>query len=92
MSFYHAAITKRAWMKAWVENALSEQVREYRFKALCSAFGLSEHYLGMHLEGKVGMGPYLADEILQWCASEDVSPNNPAQFDHWLKDIDINGG
>ena len=82
----------RTFLQDWSLNALSDEVRQYRLSTLASAFGLRENTIEKYLVNEVSIGMMLVREMVAWCKENpDVSPNNPAQNDHWIKSVDLNG-
>ena len=91
MTVYATAMNERTKIKAWIDNALSETVKNYRLQTLAQSFGLSPAYVERYVNGISTMGHRLRAEIVIWCdENPNVSPNAPVDGKHWIADIDLN--
>ena len=76
--YYRFGVDSRAYLRAWIDHALSPANREYRLERLAAAVGLTTSYVTAYLDGKASIGWGLQEVMNDWASEHvDVSLNAP---------------
>lgn len=76
--YHRFSVESRAYLRAWVNHALSSENREYRLTKLAAAVGLGVGMMRRYIEGEIGIGSGLAEILIEWASDHlDLSLNDP---------------
>lgn len=76
--YYRFGVDSRAYLRAWIDHALSPANREYRLERLAAAFGLTTGYVTAFIEGRASIAWGLQEVMNDWAFDHaEISLNAP---------------
>lgn len=78
--FHRYVVETRAYLRDWVNHALSPANREYRLAKLAAAVGLGTQFMERYLAGEASIGHGLLEVMNDWASDHvDIGANSPTE-------------
>jgi hypothetical protein len=76
--YYRYGVETRAYVRAWIDHALSPENRTYRLEKLSAAIGLPPSHVMSFVEGRASFGDGIMEIVNAWAADHaEISLNAP---------------
>ena len=76
--YYRYGVETRAYIRAWIDHALSPENRAYRLERLSAAIGLPPSHVMSFVEGQASFADVVMQTVNAWAAEHaEISLNSP---------------
>ena len=78
--YYRYGVETRAYVRIWIDHALSPENRAYRLERLSAAIGLPTAHVMSFLEGQASFASVVMETVNAWVAEHpDIGLNSPTE-------------